>query len=312
MLENSSHGCGEQPLELFFMKNQFLLYAAIALPMFVGCNENSIDNTDKNKSEESQAVVPPDETVVVTSEHGTATINLINVEGGTFTMGCIESRDGTCQDIELPIHSVTLSTYKIGQFEVTQKLWRVVMGSLPSRLTSGSTDYGRGDNYPVYYVSWDNIVNEFLPELNRLTGKQFRLPTEAEWEYAARGGKDSKGYKYSGSNNIENVAWYKDNAYDANPRTYTHIVGTKSPNELGLYDMSGNVQEWCSDWYVSYTSDAQVNPQGAESGSYPYRVLRGGDWEFNAEFCRAAFRNGDTSDDIGDGNCGFRGSRVLV
>jgi formylglycine-generating enzyme required for sulfatase activity len=147
---------------------------------------------------------------------------------------------------------------------------------------------GDGDNYPVYYVSWNDIVNEFLPELNRLTGKQFRLPTEAEWEYAARGGNASGGYKYSGSNNIEEVAWYYGNTEYQNPLTYNHIVGSKSPNELGIYDMSGNVWEWCSDWYGSYSSDAQVNPHGAVSGSD--RVRRGGCWDCGADYCRAARR----------------------
>jgi uncharacterized protein YjdB len=245
-----------------------------------------------------RAIVPPNEIVVVSSSYGTDTIKLRNVEGGTFVMGCSGSRDGDntgeCYDDEKPAHNVTLSSYKIGQFEVTQKLWRVVMGRFPGNASSA---YGLGDNYPLYNVSW-NDIQTFLTTLNQMTGKQFRLPTEAEWEYAARGGNQSRGYKYSGSNNVDEVAWYNSNSGNK-----THIVGTKSPNELGIYDMSGNVDEWCSDWYGSYSSDAQVNPQGAVSGSY--RVFRGSTWQSYARGCRAAFRDYFFPEGIGN-TLGFR------
>ena len=198
---------------------------------------------------------------------------MIFVEGGTFQMG---SNDG--DDDEKPVHSVTLSDYYIGQTEVTQELWQAVMGSNPAIFEKGPT-------LPVYYVSW-NDCQEFISKLNRLTGGRFRLPTEAEWEYAARGGNKSRGYKYSGSDNLGSVAWYKDNSGDE-----VHPVGSKSPNELGLYDMSGNVYEWCSDWYGSYPSSPQTNPTGASSGSD--RVYRGGNRGSDAAHCRVADRNND-------------------
>ena len=174
-----------------------------------------------------------------------------------------------------PVHSVTLSDYYIGETEVTQELWEAVMGSNPSRF--------KGSQKPVEKVSW-NDCKEFITKLNRLTGKNFRLPTEAEWEYAARGGNKSKGYKYSGSNTIGNVAWYRDNSSSA-----THNVKTKSPNELGIYDMSGNVWEWCEDWKGGYSSGSQTNPAGPSTGSN--RVLRGGSWYNFASSCRVSLRS---------------------
>lgn len=181
---------------------------------------------------------------------------MVYVDGGTFEMGA--SGGGNA----LPVHSVTLSDYYIGETEVTQELWQAVMGSNPSSFT--------GNQRPVEQVSW-NDCQEFIEKLNTLTGEKFRLPTEAEWEYAARGGNKSKGYIYSGSNDVDAVAWHRDNSESS-----THEVKGKLPNELGLYDMSGNVWEWCSDWYGAYSSGAQVDPAGPASGSC--RVLRGGSW----------------------------------
>ncbi|MDR0982540.1 MAG: SUMF1/EgtB/PvdO family nonheme iron enzyme [Culturomica sp.] len=201
---------------------------------------------------------------------------MIAVKGGTFTMG---SSSG--DNDEKPVHSVTVSDFKIGKYEVTQAQWRAVMGSNPS--------YFKGDNLPVEKVSWDDC-QEFIRKLNAATGKNYRLPTEAEWEYAARGGSRSNGYEYSGSNTLGDVAWY-----DSNSGNETHPVGRKKPNELGIYDMSGNVWEWCSDWYGSYSSGSQTNPKGAASGSY--RVYRGGSWYGNAARCRVAFRHGNSPDD---------------
>lgn len=155
------------------------------------------------------------------------------------------------------------------------------MGSNPS--------YFKGSNLPVETVSWDDC-QEFIRKLNSMTGQKFRLPTEAEWEYAARGGNKSKGYIYSGSNNIDSVSWYDGNSGDE-----THPVATKSPNELGIYDMSGNVWEWCNDWYGSYSSSAQTNPTGPYSGSR--RVDRGGGWGCNAWLCRVSDRRRDAPDD---------------
>ena len=203
---------------------------------------------------------------------------MIRVDGGTFTMGATHEQGDDAYDNEQPTHSVTLSSFMIGKYEVTQALWKAVMGSNPS--------YFSGDDLPVEEVSWE-ACQTFIKKLNGLTGKNFRLPTEAEWEYAARGGNRSRGYKYSGSDNIDDVAWYDDNSSDT-----THAVGTKQPNELGLYDMSGNVDEWCSDWYGDYSGSSQTNPTGATSGSN--RVNRGVSWSHYASRCRVSNRNYDT------------------
>lgn len=222
---------------------------------------------------------------------------MIRVQGGTFTMGCTSEQGGDCSNDEKPAHKVTLSTYYIGETEVTQVLWKAVMGNNPSEF--------KGDKRPVEMVSW-NDCQEFIRKLNQLTGKTFRLPTEAEWEYAARGGNKSRGYKYSGGNTIGDVAWYYVNAYDkgkSSPDYGTHVVKTKSPNELGLYDMSGNVSEWCSDWYGSYNSSAQTSPKGPSSGSD--RVLRGGSWYYLARLCWVSHRNSDDPD-YSYGSVGFR------
>ena len=200
---------------------------------------------------------------------------MIAVEGGTFKMGATSEQGSDADNDEKPVHNVTLSDYYIGETEVTQELWQAVMGTNPS--------YSKGNKKPVEQVSW-NDCQEFIKKLNRLTGKNFRLPTEAEWEYAARGGNKSKGYKYSGSNSIGDVAWYTDNS-----SSQTHDVKTKQANELGIYDMSGNVYEWCQDWYGSYSSGSQTNPTGPTSGSD--RVLRGGSWSSSARYCRVSNRS---------------------
>ena len=208
---------------------------------------------------------------------------MVAVEGGTFTMGATSEQGSDAWDSEKPAHSVTLSNYYIGQTEVTQALWKAVMGNNPS--------YYKGDDLPVENVSW-NDCQEFIRELNQLTGKRFRLPTEAEWEYAARGGNKSQGYKYAGSNDYFEVAvtWedWGNNAAD-----WYHPVGTKIANELGLYDMSGNVEEWCQDWHGSYSSGSQTNPTGPTSGSS--RVTRGGTWggDYPSEICRVSCRSYD-------------------
>ena len=202
------------------------------------------------------------------------TFNMIGVAGGTFTMGATDEQGDDAFDDEIPTHRVTLSSYYIGQTEVTQALWQAVMGSNPS--------YFEGNSLPVEKVSW-NDCQEFISRLNQITGKTFRLPTEAEWEYAARGGNRSQGYKYSGSNTIDDVAWYKSNSEDL-----THTVATKAPNELGLYDMSGNVWEWCWDLYGEYSSSDQTNPTGPSSGDF--RIYRGGSFRHEAWGCRVSGR----------------------
>ena len=208
-------------------------------------------------------------------------IEMIRVEAGTFTMGAtLEMEDPL--DNEKPVHQVTLTNdYYIGKYEVTQALWQAVMGKNPSKF--------KGDNLPVEKVSWDDC-QEFISKLNGITGKTFRLPTEAEWEYAARGGKKSRGYQYSGSNDISDVAWCLGNS-GSNNHDFgnTHAVGTKQGNELGIYDMTGNVLEWCQDRYGSYCSSSQVNPTGANSRSY--HVRRGGSWFVPADWCRSSSRS---------------------
>jgi formylglycine-generating enzyme required for sulfatase activity len=204
---------------------------------------------------------------------------MVDVDGGSFQMG---ADDSDAYDDEKPVHREYVSTFRIGKTEVTQALWKAVMGSNPSRF--------EGDNLPVERVSW-NDCKTFISKLNSITGENFRLPTEAEWEYAARGGNKSHGYKYSGSNSIGQVAWYTDNSGST-----THPVATKSPNELGIYDMTGNVWEWTSDlWCSNYNS--------SRTGSY--RVRRGGSWYNNARNCRVSCRgiNGPSGADNG---LGFR------
>ena len=228
--------------------------------------------------------------------------NMVYVEGGTFTMGATSEQGNDADSDEKPAHQVTLSSFSIGKYEVTQEEWEAVMGSNPS--------FYKGAKLPVENVSWDDC-QDFIRKLNELTGKQFRLPTEAEWEYAARGGNLNSGNKYSGSNNMEIVGWYYENSgdsrlddstWDVNTvdsittanNGYTHPVGQKQPNELGLYDMSGNVWEWCQDWYGEnyYGSSPSQNPKGPSTGSI--RVDRGGSWSRYARYCRVSNRYYDT------------------
>ena len=213
---------------------------------------------------------------------GGVTFKMVYVEGGTFTMGATSEQGDEAHSDEKPTHSVSLSSYYIGETEVTQALWHAVMGSEPTYNGGWEDQYGRGSNYPAYRVSYEDC-QAFIRKLNNLTAKIFRLPTEAEWEYAARGGNKSRGYKYSGSNTLSDVAWNYDNSGNK-----THPVKIKSPNELGLYDMSGNVWEWCQDWYDDYSSSSQTNPKGPSTGSN--RVYRGGGWLVSARNCRVSLR----------------------
>jgi len=214
-----------------------------------------------------------DNTLTIPVKNGIS-IEMVKVEVGSFNMGATPEMQAP-YEVEKPVHRVTLTNnYYIGKYEVTQALWQAVMGSNPS--------YFKGDDLPVEQVSW-NDCQDFISKLNAMTGKRFRLPSEAEWEYAARGGKKSRGYQYSGSNTLGDVAWYEGNS-----GSKTHAVGTKQPNELGIYDMTGNVYEWCQDWYGSYSSSPQTNPIGAVSGSR--RVRRGGGWCSSASYCRSSYR----------------------
>lgn len=201
-------------------------------------------------------------------------IEMIKVEAGTFMMGATKEVKEPYK-IELPAHEVLLTEdYYIGKYEVTQALWNVVMDSKYST--------NDGDLLPKNYVSW-NDCQEFIEKLNKITGLKFRLPTEAEWEYAARGGKKSKRYLYSGSNNVLDVAWY-----DGNSSNKRHPVGTKQANELGIFDMGGNVSEWCQDLWGQYQNDSQINPLGSSAGTK--HVIRGGNYFFDIRICYLSYR----------------------
>ena len=200
---------------------------------------------------------------------------MVSVHGGTFIMGCSKEQENDCVYDEIPAHQVTLSSFKIAKYPVTQDLWEQIMGYNPS--------YFKGANLPVEGVNWGD-VQEFIRKLNEATGKKYRLPTEAEWEFAARGGNKSKGYLYSGSNEIDAVAWYDNNSHGE-----VHPVGAKAPNELGIYDMSGNVWEWCSDWFGAYSDESLTNPQGPSTGTA--RILRGGCWYTIPQMSRVSYRD---------------------
>jgi len=218
-----------------------------------------------------------DNTITIPVKNG-INIEMVKVEAGSFNMGATPEMINPDTD-EKPVHRVTLTNdYYIGKYEVTQALWQAVTDSNPSNF--------KGNDLPVEMVSW-NDCQDFISKLNSMTGKRFHLPTEAQWEYAARGGKKSRGYQYSGSNTLGDVAWYSGNSCSR-----THAVGTKQPNELGIYDMAGNVWEWCQDWYGSYSSSPQTNSTGAVSGSY--RVFRGGSWYYSAWYCRTSYRRNGT------------------
>ena len=232
----------------------------------------------ERRAREQEAALPPAIRNLIS--------NMVYVEGGTFTMGATSEQGGDGDPDLKPAHRVTLSSFSICRYEVTQEEWEAVMGCNPSHF--------EGKKRPVESVSW-NDCQEFIRKLNAITGKHFRLPTEAEWEFAARGGNKSKGYKYSGSNNIGGVAWYGDNS-----DWETHPVGQKSPNELGLYDMSGNVWEWCGDWWDIYKLSSQTDPKGPSTGDR--RVFRGGGYAYADSCCvsaRDAYLPHMTSADLG-------------
>lgn len=214
--------------------------------------------------------------------------NFVYVDGGTFLMGSPDSLG----DTDAVQHSVYVSTFYMQPTEVTQELFELVMDINPSENKAWK-------DMPVTNVSWEDCQS-FTKKINEITGKEYRLPTEAEWEFAARGGAKSQGYLYAGSNNLVEVGWFKDNSGEA-----IHIVAEKRFNELGLYDMSGNVWEWCSDWYGPYRLDAKGsdNPKGPDNGQR--RVMRGGCWNNNVYGCRTAHRV-RRDPDSRHGSYGFR------
>ena len=242
---------------------------------------------------------PPMDIVFKTITVGGLSFNMVYVEGGTFKMGCAGDGGEKCGSEEVPAHDVTLSSYYIGETEVTQALWKAVMGKGSDTENKWSEEDGLGDGFPAYYIRYMDALS-FIRRLNRMTGMRFRLPTEAEWEYAARGGNRSKGYKYSGGNEAGEVATLWNNADKK-----CNVVKKRKCNELGLYDMSGNLWEWCSDWFGKYGADAQNNPKGPGS-SDKGRVLRGGSHVTNSYYCRVVFRAYlEETDDCSNEN-GFR------
>ena len=249
-----------------------MFLAAMTACAFVSCGG---DDDDSPKGSETSKTLEP-KTFTVEKNGRKVSFTMMPVEAGKFTMGT----PGNKYDDETP-HSVTLTKdYYIGETEVTQGLWLAVMGSKPSKFS--------GISLPVEQVTWSDC-QDFIQALNSMTGQKFRLPTEAEWEYAARGGKKSNGYEYSGSNTLDDVAWYYKNSSEK-----THAVKSKAPNELGIYDMSGNVYEWCQDWYGAYSSSSQTNPKGPSTGSI--RVHRGGSWNSIDSFCRSSYRDTSSHD----------------
>lgn len=247
-------------------------------------SENSIEegymDEDVRDAEEDMTKEIPEYTIEPIQTyyaHGVS-FKMIGVQGGSFRMG---STDSDADSDERPTHMVTLNSYYIGETEVTQELWEAVMNYNPSEFQYSS-------QLPVEFVSWDDC-RDFIRELNSITGKEFRFPSEAEWEYAARGGHQPSSTKFSGSNSIAAVGWYNSNSEET-----THPVKMKKPNSLGIYDMSGNLWEWCQDWYGPYSSNNANNPSGPFSGSN--KVLKGGAWNGGPKNCRLTNRDGRTTD----------------
>ena len=243
--------------------------------------------TIKTKNEDLQLAV---------AIKGFKEMEVVYVTGGEFEMGATEEQgDDANEEIEKPVRTIRLDSYYIGKYEVTQAQWQAVMGQ-----NRYEYEYGKGDDYPVYYVSWSD-AQEFCKRLSEASGKKYVLPTEAQWEYAARGGNKSQHYKYAGSDVPDEVAWYNGGAFST-----VHPVGQKKANELGIYDMSGNVEEWCSDWYGKYDEKDTDNPQGPAEGYVSQRVYRGGNWWSGAYSCRVSYRDGSA-----DGVSSSRGFRVV-
>ena len=248
-------------------------------------NEKGTVYSSEREFKTAKSEVNPYTTLTIETNYGSTALDMAKVAGGTFKMGAQsksssqDNYDKDAYDDERPVHQVTVSDFYMSKTLVTQYLWYVVMGSYPN---VGSM-HGLGEDYPVYEVSYTQC-QQFITKLNSITGKKFRMPTEAEWEFAARGGKNSGGTVYSGSNTIGTVAWWSGNSSGK-----SHPVAQKQANELNIYDMSGNLWEWCSDWYGNYSTSAQTNPTGPSSGNS--RVIRGGGWNDSAYDCRVSVRS---------------------
>ena len=248
-------------------------------------NEKGTSYSSEKEFKTAKTEVNPYTSLTIETNYGSTTLDMATVKGGSFMMGAQsksssqDNYDKAAYDDERPVHQVTVSDFYMSKTLVTQYLWYVVMGSYPNI----SSNYGLGEDYPVYNVSYTQC-QQFITKLNSITGRKFRMPTEAEWEYAARGGKNSEKTTYSGGSTIGTVGWYSQNSSGK-----THPVAQKQPNELNIYDMSGNLWEWCSDWYGNYSSTSQTNPTGPTSGSS--RAIRGGGYSDNASDCRVSVRS---------------------
>jgi formylglycine-generating enzyme required for sulfatase activity len=285
----------------------------------------AIANNKRRISYATGGVLATALSITLLTGHGDVKIDMVHVKGGAFTMGCTDNVDNVCRSDEMPPHGVKVDDFYIGRYEVTQKQWVKVMGENPSE--------NKGDKLPVENVSW-NDVNTFIERLNAMTGKNYRLPTEAEWEYAARGGAKSRRYLYSGSGNLDEVAWYDKNSgknvlkddireeygkdryveFLKSNKNKPKVVGTKKPNELGIFDMSGNVIEWVNDLYqedyylTDYSRGPQINPQGPSYGIR--RVGRGGSWDRDVRYCHVSWRHWYYPDAHNNG-IGFRLARSV-
>ncbi|MBR7055223.1 MAG: formylglycine-generating enzyme family protein [Prevotella sp.] len=309
--------CNADEYWVFMAKNAYRLHVAApgCIPLDINFRDHGIDGIESRRTYVLTILLPQTDDAksandsemdeASNSDKEVFTIKgvsftMVRVEGGTFTMGATSEQGNDVYDDEKPAHEVTLSTFSIGETEVTQALWEAVMGAPFPSLSPQK---------PIDLVSWGKC-HEFIVNLNMITGMNFRLPTEAEWEYAARGGRMSKHYKYSGSNICGEVAWMWENSGDKplsgkwdpekvnNNHCCVHSVKGKAPNELGLYDMSGNVWEWCEDWYGSdyYMSSPASNPKGPATGSK--RVIRGGCWCDDPQDCRVSVRSSDTPGEL--------------
>lgn len=275
---------------LFAGISMTLVFLMMRYPDSFGVKIQNTSKTQKTEEAKTETQVTPSAPMLGTVLRKSG-FEMVSVSGGTFIMGCKHGRDSECEKDEKPAHEVTLSLFNIGMYEVTQADWLEIMGSNPSF-------YKGCDDCPVENVSWNDIQDFLLVANANFPGKNYRLPTEAEWEFSARGGNQSKGYKYSGGDILKNVAWF-----DSNSDSKTHPVGRKKSNELGIFDMSGNVWEWCGDWYCQYSSRSQLNPTGPPWGWF--RVPRGGSWDAAPRYTRTAHRGYYVPGSDGH-NLGFR------
>ena len=274
------------------MKKIFAILALFAMTLTVSAQQRKapVKKAAGTAAKKAPAKAAGDN--VLTINVGGTKFNMIKVQGGTFKMGCDPNAVKEAYFQEGPVHQVTLNTYYIAETEVTQELWTVIMGKHKD-LNDGFI----ADDKPVHNVTYAQI-QEFIKNLNMVKSDyEFRLPTEAEWEFAARGGVKSKGTKYSGSNDVKAVAWTKELCGDdfsdtSAPNWGLHAVKTKAPNELGLYDMTGNVREWTADVFGEYQAGAQTNPKGPAADDDPGYVVRGGGWDEEADKCRVTYREG--------------------